>query len=201
MGFDLHGLKPQENTEKPEILIKHPSGWQIEDEAIQKEWYNAYEKWKSENPGVYFRSNVWFWRPLWLFVCSSCEDILTDKDMSSGSFNDFHKISKTKYKKIAARLRKLLKNLDVKKYAAHHEDERQKAVDHNKKVQDLIDALNERVKEQHGDIVPKDYPEPHKTDWYNLQDQKKWLGNYPFSEEHVEEFAEFCEQSGGFQIC
>ena len=45
MGFDLNCLKPQENTKKPEILIKHPIGWQIEDEAIQKKWYNAYEKW------------------------------------------------------------------------------------------------------------------------------------------------------------
>ena len=41
MGFDLNGLKPQENTKKPEILIKHPIGWQIEDEAIQEEWFNA----------------------------------------------------------------------------------------------------------------------------------------------------------------
>ena len=201
MGFDLSGLKPQENTKKPEILIKHPIGWQIEDEAIQKEWYNAYEKWKNENPGVYFRSNVWFWRPLWMYVCCSCEDILTDKDMHSGSFNDAHIISKTKSKRIAARLRRLIKELDVKLFAAHHEEERKKAVEHNKKIQDLIEDLNERVKEQYGDIVPKDYPEPHKTDWDNLQDQKKWEGNYPFDEELVKEFETFCEQSGGFAIC
>ena len=48
MGFDLSGLKPQENTKKPEILIKHPSGWQIEDEATQREWYIAYEKWEKK---------------------------------------------------------------------------------------------------------------------------------------------------------
>lgn len=146
MGFDLHGLKPQENTKKPEILIKHSSGWLIEDEAIQREWYNAYEKWENENPGVYFRNNVWFWRPLWMYVCASCQDILTEKDMSKGSYNDGHKISKTKSKKIAARLRKMIKNLEVKMFAVHAEEERQIAVNHNKKIQDLIDALNERVK-------------------------------------------------------
>jgi uncharacterized protein YlaI len=200
MGFDLHGIQPQENTKKPEILIKHSIGWQIEDESIQKEWYNAYEKWKNENPGVYFRSNVWYWRPLWMYVCTSCHGMLTEKDISKGQFNDGHTISKTKSKRIAARLRKLLKNLDVRIYAAHFEEERQKAEDHNKKIEILIDALKERVKEQHGDIVPKDYPEPHKTDWDNLQAEKKWEGNYPFDEEHVKEFAEFCEQSGGFQI-
>ena len=200
MGFDLHGLKPQENTKKPEILIKHQSGWLIEDEAIQKEWYNAYEKWENENPGVYFRNNVWWWRPLWMYVCSSCQDILTEKDMTKGTYNDGHKISKTKSKKIAARLRKLIKDLDVKIYAAHYEEKRQETVDYNKKIEVLIDVLKERVKEQHGDIVPRDYPEPHKTDWDNLQAKKKWEGNYPFDEKNVKEFAEFCEQSGGFTI-
>ncbi len=200
MGFDLHGLQPQENTKKPEILIEHPTGWLIEDEAIQKEWYNAYEKWKNENSGIYFRSNVWWWRPLWMYVCSSCEDILTDKDITRGTYNDGHKISKTKSKKIAARLRKLIKNSDVKIYAAHHEDKRKQAVKHNKEVQEKIDGLNEDVKLLCGDIVPRDYPEPFKSRWDKLQDLKKWEGNYPFSEENVEEFAEFCEQSGGFII-
>ena len=111
MGFDLHGLKPQENTKKPEVLIKHQYGYQIEDETIRKKWYNAYEKWEKENPGVYFRNNVWWWRPLWMYVCASCEDILTEEDMSKGTWNDGHKISKTKSKRIAARLRKLIKSM------------------------------------------------------------------------------------------
>lgn len=200
MGFDLSGLKPQENTKKPEILIKHPIGWQIEDESIQKEWSNAYEKWENENPGVYFRNNVWWWRPLWNFVCGTCQNILTEKDMSKGTYNDGHKISKTKSKKIAARLRKLIKDLDVKIYAAHFEEERQRAVEHNKEVQDKIDALKEEVKQLGGDMAPKDYPERYKTRWDELQDCKKWEGNYPFDEENVKEFAEFCEQSGGFEI-
>ena len=201
MGFDLHGLKPQENTKKPEILIKYSSGWEIEDETIQKEWYNALDKWENENPGIYFRNNVWYWRPLWAFICSYCSDILTEKDMQKGSWNDGHKISKTKSKKIAARLRRLLREQDVQLQSANLEEERQKAVDHNKKIQILIDALSERVKKQYGDIVPRDYPEPHKTDWNNLQDKKKWEANYPFEVQNVKEFAEFCEQSGGFIIC
>ena len=49
-------------------------------------------------------------------------------------------------------------------------------------------------------MAPKDYPEPYKTRWDKLQDWKKWEGSYPFNEENVKEFAEFCEQSGGFEI-
>ena len=200
MGFDLHGLKPQENTKKPEVLIKHQYGYQIEDETIRKKWYNAYEKWEKENPGVYFRNNVWWWRPLWMYVCASCEDILTEEDMSKGTWNDGHKISKTKSKKIAARLRKMLKNLEVKMYAVHAEEERQEAVQHNKEVQEKIDALNEEVKQFGSDLVPKDYPEPYKTRWDKLQEWKKWEANYPFSVDNVREFEIFCEQSGGFSI-
>jgi len=201
MGFDLHGLKPQENTKKPEILIKYPSGWEIEDETIKKEWYNAIDKWENENPGIYFRNNVWYWRPLWAFVCNNCSDILTIKDMEKGSYNDGYKISKTKSKKIAARLRRLLREQEVQLQYKEFEEERQRGVEHNKKIEDLVSALKERVKEQHGDIIPANYPEPHKTDWDNLQSQRNWNANYPFEVQNVKEFAEFCEQSGGFIIC
>tara|TARA_R100000654_G_scaffold4436_2_gene13149 strand:- start:2904 stop:3509 length:606 start_codon:yes stop_codon:yes gene_type:complete len=200
MGFDLHGLKPQENTKKPEILIKHQSGWQIEDEATQKEWYNAYEEWELENPGVYFRNNVWWWRPLWHYVCIACHGILSGKDIANGQFNGGHRISKTKSLRIAAKLRARIKSGDVVDYYDRHQKEYNEAKEHNKKIQILIDALHERVKEQYGDIVPRDYPEPHKTDWDNLQAQKKWEASYPFDINNVKEFAEFCEQSGGFEI-
>ena len=200
MGFDLHGIEPKQNTEKPEILNKYRSGWEIEDESIQVQYYNEYEAWEKENPGVYFRNNVWWWRPLWVYVCSSCEDILTEKDMTKGSYNDGHKISKTKSLKIAARLRARINSGDVFDYYNKYQKEYNEANEHNKKIEDLVSALRERVKEQHGDIVPANYPEPHRTDWDNLQSQKKWAADYPFDTDNVKEFAEFCEQSGGFNI-
>ena len=201
MGFDLHGIAPKQNTEKPEILNKYNSGWEIEDESIQKQYYNEYEAWEKENPGVYFRNNVWWWRPLWVYVCSSCEDILTEKDMTKGSYNDGHKISKTKSLKIAARLRARIKSGDVVDYYDRHQKKYNEAKEHNKKIEILIDLLRDRVKEQHGDLVPANYPEPHRADWDNLQAQKKWEASYPFDIDNVKQFAEFCEQSGGFEIC
>lgn len=201
MGFDLHGIEPEQNTEKPEILVKYLDGWNIEDESIQKEWYNAIDKWENENPGIYFRNNVWWWRPLWSFICRYCDDILTEEDMEGGSWNNGHKISKTKSKKIAARIRKLIRDKDVNLQSAELEEKRQRAVDHNKEVQEKIDALNEEVKQFGSDLVPKDYPEPYKTRWDKLQAQKKWEANYPFSVENVKDFEIFCEQSGGFIIC
>ena len=60
MGFDLHGLNPsgKENVEALEDV--GPSGFF--DESAESEW-------KAEaQAGVYFRNNVWYWRPLWAYV-------------------------------------------------------------------------------------------------------------------------------------
>ena len=118
MGFDLTGLNPEASTPQPMwtkgdpyVLIDGTEHqWQIDPQI--KEEYDDYMKskweWQDANDGAYFRNNVWFWRPLWSYVCSVCYDILSDKDVSSGSFNDGHRISKTKAKRIASNLRKLL---------------------------------------------------------------------------------------------
>ena len=42
------------------------------------------------NPDKYFRNNVWWWRPLWDYVCNTCYDILSEKDMNAGSYNDYN---------------------------------------------------------------------------------------------------------------
>ena len=59
MGFDLNGINPKIN--KPDT---------------------------DENPGVYFRNNVWWWRPLWDFVCMQCDDFMTESQKMGGSYND-----------------------------------------------------------------------------------------------------------------
>ena len=84
-------------------------------ERTDKDW-ELYQDWQEENCGTYFRNNVWFWRPLWNFVSGVCENILTEKDIERGSFNDGHKISKTKANKIAKRLFKLIESGQVKEY-------------------------------------------------------------------------------------
>ena len=111
MGFDLYGLKPNNpnNLVKPTLppeLIK----------SKMKEYYNAIDKYESEVVGYYFRNNVWFWRPLWMFVCKNCSDILSEKDMQMGTYNDGHKISKTKATRIGKRLKKLLRDGTAKDF-------------------------------------------------------------------------------------
>ena len=150
MGFDLSGMNPNLTRQEPE-LPPFP-------ERTNKDW-EKYHDWQEENSGVYFRNNVWWWRPLWNFVSSTCESILTEQDIESGSYNDGHKISKTKANRIASRLFKLIRNGEVKAYEFAYKKH--------------LDSLN-------------------KDDWDK---------SYPFSEDNVRQFANFCLNSGGFRIC
>jgi len=149
MGFDLSGMNPNLTRQEPE-LPPFP-------ERTDKDW-EKYHDWQEENCGTYFRNNVWWWRPLWNFVSSVCEDILTEKDIESGSYNDGHKISKTKAGKMAKRLYGLIEDNTAKKYEALYKEE--------------LDSL----------------------------EQDDWDKSYPFSEDNVRKFANFCANSGGFQI-
>ena len=66
--------------------------------------------------GEYFRANVWYWRPLWDFVCDNCDDILTIRDKERGEWNDWHEINDQKAILIADRLDDLDKKGKIKDY-------------------------------------------------------------------------------------
>ncbi len=69
MGVDIYGRKPKTISEKPEQIDFHTAT----DDEKQKYW-NKIDEWEEENPGEYFRSNWWGWRP----ICMLCE-IANDK--------------------------------------------------------------------------------------------------------------------------
>ena len=122
MGFDLYGLNPENPNKavKPEQIdwSKKPT------EKEKSAYFDAVDDFQIEVVGSYFRANVWYWRPIWSFVCGACNDILTENDMERGSFNDGHKISKTKAKRIATKLRKNLKNGHIHELCDRYEKNR-----------------------------------------------------------------------------
>ena len=210
MGFDLYGMKPEINGDYPQrfydILRKWGKGdhldWSLKiPDEVTTEYFEIQTKFDEDNPGRYFRNNVWWWRPLWNFVCQSCDDFLTNKDIEGGSFNDGRKISKTKAKRIASRLRNLIKDGTVGKLDEEYKAKYEVASSHNKKVQEKLDKITADCKKKHGDIVPSNFPEPYKSQWNEAYDSKDWTTDYPFCAENIENFAEFCEKSGGFEIC
>jgi len=212
MGYDLYGLNPQENGDEPLQLTKlkstfqDKSGWMKFDKMNQKQkddYFKLSDEVDNENPGRHFRNNVWWWRPLWNYVCEQCQDFLTVKDMSGGGSNDGHKISNTKALKISKRLSKL-----IAEGLVDEEDRRMslliaKARASNQEIKEQMDDINKEVNKNHvgNSIVPANYPEPYYTNWKTLQSQHDWDGDYPFDKDNIKNFAKFCKESGGFEIC
>ena len=59
MGVDIYGIAPQTIGERPE----RPD-WDTVSDYEKSMYFNALGVWEDQNPGVYFRSNWWGWRPI-----------------------------------------------------------------------------------------------------------------------------------------
>ena len=59
MGVDISGLNPQTVGEPPKEI-----DWKKATDHEKDMYYNAVDTWRDKNPGVYFRSNWWGWRPI-----------------------------------------------------------------------------------------------------------------------------------------
>ena len=206
MGFDLYGEKPIENE------FEHQERWdelssmsyeEREEKNLDDEYYTLMSKYEDINPGAYFRNNVWWWRPLWSFVCENCEDILTEKDMNNGCYNDAHIISRRKAEAIAVRLEEVIESEETEMWIKEHEDNLQQAKRNNKQVEAELEELKKLVEVETGnpDIYPAIYPDKFKKKYDEIYDRRDWASSYPFSKDNVINFIKFARQSGGFSIC
>ena len=174
MGFDLHGMNPV--VRKGKMPDRPDSLWNKETpEKVRNEYFDKKWEFEENNPGAYFRNNCWWWRPLWNYVCCECDDILDQEDLEHGNYNDGHLITEEKACAIAKRLFELIDEGEVKGYEDFH-----------KKQSDEANANNERYLANGG--------EKYGDGW-------DWTESYPFSVDNVRAFAEFCAESGGFEIC
>ena len=84
MGYDLYGINPS----NPGKLKKPESpDWKTSTKEEQDNFFYQLNEYEMAVPGHYFRNNVWWWRPLWEFVCLSCDDILDEDDINKGCHN------------------------------------------------------------------------------------------------------------------
>ena len=165
MGFDLYGRNPKLTGEKPEI------DWDTKpsDEERTK-FFEDLEKFEQDNPGYYFRNNVWYWRPLWSYICDYiAPDILSDEDKKGGAYNDCHHINAIKANYIADKIAEKHANGELQKFADWYQISR--------------------------DNLPKETCNICED---GMRDN--WAKSYPFEVENVLEFGRFCKESGGFEI-
>jgi len=191
MGFDLTGLNPKNkkyNSPSNDLYKKD-----------KDKFFEQLEKYQSQK-GTYFRNNVWWWRPLAEYVLKETKVIL-EGDQDGWHYNDLHKVSKEDAEQIAKQLRYLIESGHTKKFAKDWETRRKKIEKHNDKVAKELEKHCQEVKKRLGkDLAPKDFPKADHDKWERIYRKRNHDGSYPFSVENVEEFAEFCENSGGFSI-
>ena len=125
MGFDLSGVNPKMNM-KPEELpvydkynkMKFNEKWKAldKDEKLRDKYWEENDKYQEANPGVYFRNNVWWWRPLWQFVCEKFPDIISDEEADSGCSNSGLLIDADKSMRIGVELTAMLEDGRVQEH-------------------------------------------------------------------------------------
>ena len=138
MGFDLSGVNPKMNMKMEEFPVYNKYNnmdWADrmkkfdKDEELSSKYWEELDKYQEANPGVYFRNNVWWWRPLWQFVCERLDDVLTEEDMERGCYNDGHEITEDKAIQIGVELTAMLESGRIKEYADRHTKEREQLDD------------------------------------------------------------------------
>lgn len=208
MGFDIYGRKPTNELN----IVKPNMDWTNEpSEADRDAYFDTVRAYEEAVPGDYFRNNVWWWRPLWDFICENCDDILDSEDMYGGEENSGKVIFKYKALKIAKRLQGLIDSGSVaefeKQYHTSLDDLPLETCGYCDgtgirtwpgKTQTLTVAGTKTKS------VTKDCnvcnTEHTRKKGIPVGKTKQWQCSYPFSEKNVIEFTKFCKESGGFEI-
>ena len=195
MGFDLSGVNPKMNMKKEELPVYDkyekmdwPDRWKVLDKNKKErdKYWKENDEFQKANPGIYFRNNVWWWRPLWQYVCDEFPDLLDDNDCERGCYNDGHEITEDKAMKIGVELTAMLEDGRVQA----HNDMYEAQLEALPQVDCYVCDNNNRGNKKKKECKPCN------------QTGKKddWAKSYPFDVENVREFAKFCLESGGFEI-
>ena len=220
MGLHLSGVNPKMNMEREELPVYDKyekmdwsEKWKVLDKN-QKErdkYWEENDKFQKANPGIYFRNNVWWWRPLWNYCGVVADDIIepnmrmkefeldkegeTDWDnykWVSATWDDGHSNSGAgldgkNAKLLGNRLMETIADGTAIKYQAHH-------------LQRLEEMPNDTCGvcngNNRGNTKKKDCKRCDGTG-----ETESFAKSYPFDVDNVEAFALFCIESGGFEIC
>lgn len=83
MGVDISGINPIIKGERPQ----EPE-WEFASEYEKEMYFNEMDAWHTFNPGVYFRSNWWGWRPIHAIADIAIKATGLDFDTSDWGHND-----------------------------------------------------------------------------------------------------------------
>jgi len=137
MGMDVYGINPELKSKRPIM-----PDWDKATDEQKDKYFEGCLQWEAENPGVYFRNNVWSWRPLWDYVCLACGDTMTEDDLQAGHYNDGHEIEEEQCDAIVERLEFLLKIGSVAKYEVERKVQDKESEDYPFDEENVKDFVN-----------------------------------------------------------
>jgi len=139
--------------------------------------------------GSYFRNNIWWWRPLWSYCLD--EKLITEEDYERGQYNDGYYIKEAQAIKIGIKLKHLVSQGKTKEYEENYKIHLSKLPERSCDLCNGTGTRNDKHTD-HKDV---------KCNGCNGKGMREpWEKSYPFSTQNVEEFADFCLNSGGFEI-
>jgi len=201
MGMDVYGLCPTVHigTKKPERPKDLHEG---ASEEVVKKYFKEEDEYENKNPGVYFRNNCWWWRPLANFIIEKC-DWLTTEQKERLHDNSGFEFSQHEAGTIADTLQKMVDDGTAAEREEVNRREMKVAEEWNKGLGQQQDVLEKEAIKETGNakIVPRDYPKHIYKKWDDLQGQTDYKAHYPFKEANVKEFICFLRECGGFQVC
>ncbi|MEC9473428.1 MAG: hypothetical protein VX584_01965 [Actinomycetota bacterium] len=165
---------------------------------------------KPENEdGEYFRRNVWWWRPLWTCIEYCAEDIASK--VESPHTNDGTGLNAKDAKKLASALTEAIENGKVEEFIKEYDEFKEGLGMVDCRLCDATGIRDDEVGRKGGwhdkkldeEIAKKVGREFGSCNGCGgLGQQEHSLASYATPEiSCVQEFATFCENSGGFEIC
>ena len=198
MGFDIYGMDPLIRTDydKPE----RPATEVSYHDDLWKDYFKKQREFEKINPGIYFRANVWWWRPIALFLTETMH-FLSEEDIKGLGYNDSHIIDADKAKRIGQRIRDMH---EIGAIDAWVRDKKIAIVMIPKETCTLCEGTGVRTdKPMFGELEPytQDGVEGVKCNGCEgIGKREPWESNYPYDTNIILEFGVFAEESGGFQI-
>ena len=197
MGMDVHGLNPKENKKKSDfpMLVKvdkleKKEEWKERRELIDTQsdnYWKERDEYENANKGIYFRNNCWWWRPLWNYCYYVADDIISEELYESGHSNSGAGLNAKNAEWLGERLLDEISEGNTIEYQARYQQYLDDLPD------DDCGVCNNN---NHGHNKKKECKSCNKTG-----KRENWDKLYPFDIDNVKEFAEFCIESGGFEIC
>ena len=156
-------------------------------EKLKEKYWKEMENYEEVNVGYYFRNNCWWWRPLWNYCYHVADDLISEEVFNSGHNNSGAGLDDKGAKLLGNRLLQQIREGNTVQYQASYQQY----------LDDLPDddcmRCNNNNRGNHKKKSCRSCNKTGKSENFNK--------HYPFDIDNVKDFAEFCIQSGGFEIC